>query len=166
MSGGFETLYSTAIITIGVLSTKEGQDIQKAAYDDLLSVYGSVDEAFDHCLTEEKSPYIVGLYKEALRFYPPIKLLPARQTYKDFNYNGSAIPKGILIYINAQAINRGKNLFFPYSIVSSTLISPQIRTYLARMPINFVQRVGQTKKTQSHHLNILLLGLVHGCVLL
>jgi phenylacetate 2-hydroxylase len=112
MSGGFETLYSTAIITIGMLSTPEGQQIQKRAYEDIMSHYDTPEEAFENCLTEEKSKYIIGLVKEALRFYPPLKLLPARQTYKDFVYQGSTIPKGVLIYLNTQAVNRGKSLLF------------------------------------------------------
>jgi phenylacetate 2-hydroxylase len=110
MSGGFETLYSTAIITIGKLSTHEGQAIQKKAYEDILGHYDTPEDAFEQCLTEEKSKYVIGLVKEALRFYPPLKLLPARQAYKDFAYQGSVVPKGVLIYLNTQAVNRGKQL--------------------------------------------------------
>jgi phenylacetate 2-hydroxylase len=123
MSGGFETLYSTAIITIGMLSTQEGQEIQKMAYEDIMSHYDTPEEAFENCLTEEKSKYIIGLVKEALRFYPPLKLLPARQTYKDFIYQGSSIPKGVLVYLNTQAVNRGKiELFLLQTINSSNKV--------------------------------------------
>lgn len=108
MSGGFETLFSTAIITIGMLASSEGQSMQQRAYDDIMSAYESPEETFDLCVTEEKSPYIVALIKEALRFYPPLKLLPARQVYKDFVWQGAQIPKGVLFYVNAQAANRGK----------------------------------------------------------
>lgn len=108
MSGGFETIYSTAIITIGMLSTEAGQDIQQRAYNDIMSVYDTAEQAFDQCLDDEKSPYVMGLVKEALRFYPPLKLLPARQVYKDFTYNGATIPKGLLVYINTQSVNFGK----------------------------------------------------------
>lgn len=55
-------------------------------------------------LSEEKCHYVVALVKEALRFYPPLKILPARQTYKEFVYQGAIIPKGVLIYTNCQAI--------------------------------------------------------------
>lgn len=113
MSGGFETVFSTAIITIGMLSTAEGQLIQQKAYENIMSFYDTPEEAFEACVSEEKCAYICGLVKEALRFYPPLKLLPARQTYKEFNYHGAEIPKGVLVYMNAQAINRGKNHFSP-----------------------------------------------------
>ncbi|KAL1859421.1 hypothetical protein Plec18170_002537 [Paecilomyces lecythidis] len=113
MSGGFETIFSTAIITIGFLSSVEGQAIQKKAYDDILSIYGTPENAFEACITEEKCIYVSALVKEALRFYPPLKLLPARQTYKDFVYQGSHIPKGVLIYVNAQAANRDTNVYGP-----------------------------------------------------
>lgn len=107
MSGGFETIYSTAIITIGMLSTKAGQAIQQRAYEDIMSRYDTPEEAFQLCLDEEKSQYVVGLVREALRFYPPLKMLPARQVYKDFTYEGAHIPKGLLVYVNTQAVNFG-----------------------------------------------------------
>jgi phenylacetate 2-hydroxylase len=109
MSGGFETVFSTVIITIGMLSTPAGQLMQKQAYEDIFKVYATAEEAYEQCLTEEKSPYIAGLVKEALRYFPPLKLLPARQTYKEFHYQGAVIPKGLLFYVNAQAANRGKS---------------------------------------------------------
>jgi phenylacetate 2-hydroxylase len=120
MSGGFETIFSTAIIAIGVLSSPAGQMMQQMAYEDIMSVYETPEEAFERCVTEEKSAYIAGLVKEALRCYPPLKLLPARQTYKDFVYNGALIPKGILVYVNAQAVNRGK--VFPSQVASHLLV--------------------------------------------
>lgn len=108
MSGGFETIFSTLIITMGVLSTSEGQRVQKRAYEDILNAYETPEEAFEECVAEEKSAYVAALAKEALRFYPPLKLLPARQTCKEFVYQGAVIPKGVLIYTNTQAVNRGK----------------------------------------------------------
>ncbi|KAL4907793.1 hypothetical protein BDW74DRAFT_166430 [Aspergillus multicolor] len=111
MSGGFETIFSTAIITLGMLSSSAGQNIQQKAYDDITSVYGSPETAFGLCLVEEKSPFIGALVKEALRFYSPIKLLPARQVYRDFEYEGALIPKGLLVYVNAQAANFDKALY-------------------------------------------------------
>ncbi|KAL3471648.1 cytochrome P450 [Aspergillus californicus] len=113
MSGGFETVFSTAIITMGMLSSPEGQKIQENAYENILSVYQAPDEAFERCLTEEKCPYLVALVKEALRFYPPLKLLPARQVYNDFEYRGVTIPRGISVYVNAQAVNFDKSVYGP-----------------------------------------------------
>ncbi|KAL4941879.1 hypothetical protein BDV06DRAFT_235767 [Aspergillus oleicola] len=113
MSGGFETIFSTAIITVGLLSTSEGQEIQRKAYEDIMTVYDTPEQAFERCLVEEKSPYIMGLVKEALRFYPPLKLLPARQVYKEFEYQGAVIPKGLLVYINTQAVNFDKSVYGP-----------------------------------------------------
>ncbi|KAL3489963.1 cytochrome P450 [Aspergillus germanicus] len=113
MSGGFETIFSTAIITVGILSSAEGQEIQRKAYDDIMSIYDTPEQAFKLCLVEEKCHYIMGLVKEALRFYPPLKLLPARQVYKEFEYQGAQIPKGLLVYINAQAANFDKTTYGP-----------------------------------------------------
>lgn len=107
MSGGFETVYSTAIVGIGVLASLEGQRFQRDAYNDIIQHYGTAEEAFQKCVSEEKSKYVAAYVREVLRFYPPLKLLPARQSYKDFEYNGASIPKGVLVYINAQAISQG-----------------------------------------------------------
>ncbi|VUC36590.1 unnamed protein product [Clonostachys rosea] len=113
MSGGFETVFSTAIIMVGLLSTREGQTLQEEAYDNLMSAYSSPEEAFRDCTSEEKSPYIAGMVKESLRFYPPLKILPARQTFKEFEYNGAKIPKGVLVYTNTQAVNHDKSSYGP-----------------------------------------------------
>ncbi|KAL4887537.1 cytochrome P450 [Aspergillus karnatakaensis] len=113
MSGGFETIFSTAIITVGMLSSADGQEVQRKAYDDIMSIYSTPEEAFQLCLTEEKSTYVTGLVKEALRFYPPLKLLPARQVYKDFEYQGATIPKGLLVYTNTQAVNFDQTTYGP-----------------------------------------------------
>ncbi|KAL3301190.1 cytochrome P450, partial [Colletotrichum asianum] len=113
MSGGFETIYSTVIVTLGALSTPWGQDMQNKAYADMMGSYGSHEKAFEQCLLEEKSQYVSGLVKEALRFYPPHKILPARQVYKDFTYAGATIPQGMLIYINNQAVNFDKETYGP-----------------------------------------------------
>lgn len=111
MSGGFETVLATAIIGIGFLASPEGQDIQQRAYDEIMRIYDSVEEAFAQGILEAKSSYINAFVKETLRFYPPLHLLPPRQTFQEFTYNGSIIPKGVLVYINAQAINHGKSCF-------------------------------------------------------
>ncbi|KAH8885271.1 cytochrome P450 [Thozetella sp. PMI_491] len=113
MSGGFETIFSTVIITIGMLSTTPGQSIQEKAYEDIMGVYDTPEQAFNLCLNEEKSLYVAGLVKEALRVYPPLKILPARQVYKSFEYKGSRIPKGMLVYINTQAVNFDKATYGP-----------------------------------------------------
>ncbi|KAM5343721.1 hypothetical protein ACJ41O_012258 [Fusarium nematophilum] len=113
MSGGFETVYSTVIITIGMLSTTQGQPIQDKAYKDILDSYDSLEDAFEQCILEEKSQYVTGLVKEALRFYPPLKILPARQVYKDFVHEGATIPRGLLFYINTQAVNFDRETYGP-----------------------------------------------------
>ncbi|KAE9578365.1 Phenylacetate 2-hydroxylase [Colletotrichum fructicola] len=113
MSGGFETIYSTVIVTLRALSTPRGQEIQNKAYADMIGAYGSYENAFEQFLLEEKSHYVSSLVREALRFYPPHKILPARQVYKDFTYVGATIPQGMLIYINNQAVNFDKETYGP-----------------------------------------------------
>lgn len=107
MSGGFETVFTTAIAGIAYLSSPEGQFVQEKAYQDILASYGSVEAAFEQAVTDEKSPYVAALVRETLRFYPPLHILPFRSAYQDFDYNGARIPKGIMILVNVQAVNHG-----------------------------------------------------------
>jgi phenylacetate 2-hydroxylase len=46
VSGGFETMFSSAIADIGLLASPESQTIQKGAYDDTMSVYSSLEQAY------------------------------------------------------------------------------------------------------------------------
>ncbi|KUJ16402.1 cytochrome P450 [Mollisia scopiformis] len=113
MSGGFETVFATAIIGIAFLASPAGEAAQKSAHADITSNYSTPQEAFERAALEEKSPYIAAFVREVLRFYPPLHLLPPRQTYQEFEYHGSKIPKGVLVYMNAQAINHDKDKYGP-----------------------------------------------------
>ena len=108
MSGGFETVFATLIAGIAFLASPEGQAIQERSYNDIIRVYGSAEEAFQQAITEEKSEYVVALVRETLRYYPPLHILPPRQTFEAFQYEGSTIPKGVMVLLNAQAINHGE----------------------------------------------------------
>ena len=109
VSGGFDTIATTAIAGIMYLASKDGQAVQQKAYDDILQIYGSAQEAFREAVNNEASQYVVAFAREILRFYPPIHLLPPRQTIKEFtDSNGVRVPKGVMILPNCQAINRGK----------------------------------------------------------
>lgn len=119
MSGGFETVSTTGQAGLGFLASPEGQKIQQKVVDDLLLVYESTQEAWEKVITEEKSPYTVALVKEIFRYFAPIQLLPPRAAFRDFEVNGVQIPKGVSIYVNAQAVNHGMYKIQPSSVVIS-----------------------------------------------
>ncbi|KAH8892121.1 phenylacetate 2-hydroxylase [Thozetella sp. PMI_491] len=111
VSGGFETVSTTMLAGLGWLASPEGQLLQDRIWDELLTVYGNISTAWEMVLTEEKSLVNVALYKEMLRHFAAIPLLPPRSTIKEFEWNGILIPKGITIYMNAQAINHDKSYY-------------------------------------------------------
>lgn len=111
MSGGFETVFTTAIAGIAYLASPEGQATQDKAFRDILAHYGSVEAAFAQAVTDEKAPYVAALVRETLRFYPPLHILPFRQTYQDFDHHGARVPKGVMVLVNVQAVNRGMIAF-------------------------------------------------------
>ncbi|KAF7195244.1 Phenylacetate 2-hydroxylase [Pseudocercospora fuligena] len=114
VSGGFDTIATTAIAGIMYLASQDGQAVQQKAYDDILQSYGSAQEAFREAVNNEASQYIVAFAREVLRFYPPLHLLPPRQTIKEFtDSNGVRVPKGVMILPNCQAINRDPATYGP-----------------------------------------------------
>lgn len=142
MSGGFETVFTTAIAGIAYLSSPEGQLVQEKARQDIIQHYGSVEAAFEQAVTEEKSPYVAALVRETLRFYPPLHILPFRQTYQDFDHNGARIPKGVMVLCNVQAVNHGRFLsldllsslraitqFFPNSMTDPATYGPDAHIF-------------------------------------
>ncbi|KAI1610581.1 phenylacetate 2-hydroxylase [Exophiala viscosa] len=113
VSGGFETLSTTSTARMGMLSTPVGQVMQARAYEELMSLYDTVEECYEKVVVEEKSPYLVALVREMLRFYAAIQLLPPRQTMKSFIWNDIAIPAGVTVFQNAQAINHDPSFYGP-----------------------------------------------------
>lgn len=113
VSGGFETLATSGLACIGWLSTEQGQSIQEKAYQDIIGAHGSAEAAWNECLFEEKSAYVVALAREALRYYCPIPLLTPRQTIKSFIWQGIEIPKGLTVYVNGQSANHDAATYGP-----------------------------------------------------
>ena len=101
VSGGFETIPGTLTSVIGSLSTKEGQEIQKAAYKAILDAYeGDRDAAWKDCITDEKVEYINSMVKEGVRFYTVSSMSLPRKAIEDFHWHGSLIPKGTTVLIS------------------------------------------------------------------
>lgn len=107
MSGGFETILATAIAGIAYLASPAGQAAQEKAYFELIGASGDAEVAFKETVEAEKSPYLVAFVRETLRHYPPLHILPPRQVYQEFEWEGAKLPKGLMILANAQAINHG-----------------------------------------------------------
>lgn len=107
MSGGFETILTTAIAGIAYLAGPEGQAIQEKAYLEMLGPSGDIEAAFQQAVEMENSSYVAAFVRETLRYYPPLHILPPRQTYQDFEWNGARVPKGVMVLVNAQATNHG-----------------------------------------------------------
>ncbi|KAF2088377.1 phenylacetate 2-hydroxylase [Saccharata proteae CBS 121410] len=113
VSGGFETVATTGIAGLGFLSSPQGQEVQQKAYDAIMRTYGSTTEAWEKCVVEENVEYVVALVREMLRYYCAIMLLPPRKTTKEFEWQGAVIPKGVTVYMNAQAINHDPSAYGP-----------------------------------------------------
>lgn len=107
MSGGFETILATAIAGIAYLASPDGQAMQEKAYSEMMTIAGNIEAAFQQATEAENSPYVAGFVRETLRHYPPLHILPPRQTYQEFEWHGATIPKGVMVLVNTQAVNHG-----------------------------------------------------------
>lgn len=117
VSAGLDTVPGTLIMGIGYLSSPHGQEIQKRAYAEILSVYPNND-AWEKCLYEEKMPYIAALVKETLRFSTVLPICLPRVSIKPITWNGVTISAGTTFYMNAYAANYDDAHFKdPYSFV-------------------------------------------------
>lgn len=102
VSAGLDTVPTNLIMGLAYLSSPHGQEIQKRAHSEIMRVYPDGD-AWDHCLVEEKVPYITALVKEVLRFWTVIPISLPRRSVKDIEYNGAVIPTGTTFFMNAWA---------------------------------------------------------------
>ncbi|KAK8162664.1 phenylacetate 2-hydroxylase [Phyllosticta citrichinensis] len=113
VSGGSDTIATTGLGGLGFLASKEGQAIQQKAYDEIMKVYATAEEAWENCVLEENVEYVVALVREMLRYYCAIQMLPPRKTCKPFEWQGAQVPAGCTVYMNAQAINHDKTAYGP-----------------------------------------------------
>ncbi|KAI0456825.1 3-hydroxyphenylacetate 6 hydroxylase [Xylaria acuta] len=108
LGGGFETVSNTMQWSIAYLA--QHTDIQDKAYEEICKFQDS-DEPLCDASDDQKCNYILGLAKEALRYFSVIPLALPRETIKDIDYEGVRIPAGSTIYMNAWACNRDPELF-------------------------------------------------------
>ncbi|KAI7382823.1 phenylacetate 2-hydroxylase [Hortaea werneckii] len=113
VSGRFETIPGTLTSCIGSLSTPEGQMFQERAYQDIKRHYPNVEDAWTESLQAESVPYVNAIVKEAGRYYTVSSMSLPRRAYEDIIFDGSRIPKGTMILINAQAANHSTEHFGP-----------------------------------------------------
>jgi phenylacetate 2-hydroxylase len=111
VSGGFETIPGTLTACVGSLSTPEGQLFQERAYEDILRVYGTVENAWEKCYQDETVPYVNAICKEAERYYTVSAMSLPRKTVTPIEWDGAVIPPKTMILINAQAANHDESHF-------------------------------------------------------
>ncbi|KAK4993416.1 hypothetical protein LTR50_000346 [Elasticomyces elasticus] len=113
VSGGFETIPGTLTSCIGSLSTPEGQVFQDRAYEDIKRHFPQIRNGWENSFQNEEVPYLNAIVKEAARYYTVSAMSLPRKAYTDINWDGSLIPKGTMILINAQAANHSLEHYGP-----------------------------------------------------
>ena len=113
VSGGFETIPGTLTSCLGSLSTPEGQIFQERAFEDIKRHYSNLEDAWAKSLETEEVPYVNAIVKEAGRYYTVSAMSLPRKAHQDIQWDGSLIPKGTMVLINAQAANHSVEHFGP-----------------------------------------------------
>jgi hypothetical protein len=159
VSAGLDTVPGNLIMGIAHLSSPEGQEIQKKAYNEIMKVYPQGD-AWEKCLVEEKVPYITALVREVLRFYTVIPICLPRTSTKDIEYEGAIIPAGTTFYM----VSYIASCFVPHADVHRTpgLLTTMHRT--SRIQTHFCRNATSTR-LKALVRSTMLMGLVLACVL-
>jgi len=119
VSAGLDTVPGNLIMGIAYLSSPNGQEIQKRAYEEIMKVYPSGD-AWERCLVEEKVPYVTAFVREVLRFFTVIPICLPRTSIKDITYEDAVIPAGTTFYMVRVAL--------PFAHFGSQVIIRMYRT--------------------------------------
>ncbi len=114
LSGGLDTITTTVAWSIALLAQRP--DIQEKAWE-ALKEFHSDEETLCDPLDDQKCAYVVALVRECLRYYTVLRLALPRASVKDITYNGTLIPKGTVVFLNAWACNMGKFALSTVSII-------------------------------------------------
>ncbi|KXJ86874.1 cytochrome P450 [Microdochium bolleyi] len=102
LSGGLDTVTTQVAWFVALLS--EHPEVQDKAVVEIRKHYSDAEPMCDEN-DDQKCAYIVALVKESLRYYTVLRLALPRTSIKDLPYNGTVIPKGTMIFLNAWACN-------------------------------------------------------------
>lgn len=115
LQGGIETIPSHLFAGLGALLSPAGQEMQERAYHEIRDVYATDEEAIERCVSEEKVPYLIALYKEMLRYYAIVPFSLPRETTADIKLTPKStgqevtIPAGTYVYMNAEGGGHGES---------------------------------------------------------
>ncbi|KAL7625254.1 hypothetical protein AAE478_004470 [Parahypoxylon ruwenzoriense] len=91
LAGGFETVATSVQWSIAYLA--QHSEIQDKAYSEILKFRGSEGPWCD-AADDQNCAYVLGMAKEALRYFTVIPLALPRESIKDIEYDGVVIPSG------------------------------------------------------------------------
>lgn len=93
-------------------------EYQARAFDELLEAYDTSNliEIWKELSHKVKSPFIVALIKETLRYFTVLPLSLPQVITKPLDYQGVTIPEGTTLFMNAFAANHDEDRFLqPFS---------------------------------------------------
>ncbi|KAJ0415530.1 cytochrome P450 [Aspergillus carlsbadensis] len=102
LSGGLDTV--TTLVAWSITLLAQRPDIQDKAAKAIKDMYGE-DQPLCDPADDQKCAYIVALVRECLRYYTVLRLALPRTSIRDITYEGKAIPKGTVFFLNSWACN-------------------------------------------------------------
>ncbi len=161
MSGGFETVYSTAIIALGVLSRSKGQQMQQQAYEEITNVYESEEKAFD--IERGEVSLRGGPGQRSIALLSPVEDIASPSDLQGIRVPRSNHPQGCpdlheLPSDTTTSVQAYKRLHG-----RTILTVSQINPSTAQTLTSSVRNVGSKKIVRSHHLTTSHSGLAFVC---
>lgn len=93
---------STAVIKTFYLAMRQNPSVQDKAYREIMSVVGS--ERLPDLTDRASLPYVEALYREVMRWMPPVPFSLPHCSTEDDVYKGYFIPKGSIVLPNLWAM--------------------------------------------------------------
>ncbi len=115
LQGSSETIAGTLTCGFGSLCADDaGRQLQDDLYAAILARWGSPQDAFEHALDVEDIPLVVATYKEMMRYYCIVTYALPRKVIRDIVLqDGTCIPKGTTLYMNAEGGNHDPAFYGP-----------------------------------------------------
>ncbi|KAE9396710.1 cytochrome P450 [Gymnopus androsaceus JB14] len=98
-----------SIILTFILAMTLNPNIQAKAQEEIDRVIGA--ERLPEFSDRENLPYVEAVYRETMRWYPPVPLGTPRRAMQTDCYNGYCIPQGTTIYPNIWAMSRDETQY-------------------------------------------------------
>lgn len=128
-----------------------GLNLQEIAYNEILKVFGTPENAFMSCSEGYTVDYVHALLKEGLRYFSVLPTSLPRATTKDIIFRDSVIPAGTIMFMNGFGANHDKRHFEnPFCFAPERFLDKELKMRETEGTTIFTFGVGARMCAGSH----------------